>query len=151
MYLDVQHFRLPWPETLDNPEKWEIFWIIEGFRIKLTKILFWEFNYWWILIYYYLPPASKRVELINFSGPNRRFGHCDSADCKQHGTKWSAQGPERVPSQTASRKWSCRCIWYSWLTRNFADYRGFPAMADINWHWISILHVKIHFIHIKKL
>ena len=34
-----------------------------------------------------LPPAAKRVEFINFSGPKRSFGRRDSADCKQCGTK----------------------------------------------------------------
>ena len=32
------------------------------------------------------------------------FIACDSADCKQRGTKWSAEGAERVPSQPVLRK-----------------------------------------------
>ena len=51
-----------------------------------------------------LYPAVKRVELISFSGPKRSFGRRDSADCKQRGTKRSAEGAERVPSQPATRK-----------------------------------------------
>ena len=43
---------------------------------------------------------AKRVELISFSGPKI----VDSDDCKQRGTKWSAEGAERVPSQPASKK-----------------------------------------------
>ena len=75
---DVQ-FYLPWPETLDNPEK-QFFQIIKVFRIKLTKN---ELNYLLINSNVLLPPAAKRVKLINFSGPKQSFGQQDSADCKQ--------------------------------------------------------------------
>ena len=51
-----------------------------------------------------LSSAAKRVELINLSGPKRSFRRRDSADCKQRGTKWSAEGIERVPSQAAMHK-----------------------------------------------
>ena len=48
-----------------------------------------------------LSPAAKKDELISFSGPKRSFRRRNSADCKQRGTKWSAEGAERVPSQPA--------------------------------------------------
>ena len=34
-----------------------------------------------------LPPAAKRVGLINFSGLKRSSGQCDSTYCKQCGMK----------------------------------------------------------------
>ena len=55
-------------------------------------------------------PAAKRLELINFSRTKRSFGRSDSADCKQCGMKWSAEGADRVAPQPASRK-PCRRIW----------------------------------------
>ena len=88
-----------------------------------------------------LPPAAKRVKLINFSEPKRRFGRRDNADCKQRGEKWSAEGPIAA-----------------WLKKNLPLYLifliiqkifffricGFPVTADENEHRIWILHVKIH-------
>ena len=76
-----------------------------------TKNKLLQFNYWSILMYNYLLPQIGWSWLI-FSGPKRSFGRRDSADCKQRGTKWSAEGAERVPSQPASRK-PCGRIWYS--------------------------------------
>ena len=54
-------------------------------------------------MYYHLTPAAKKGE-VNLSGPKRSFGRRDSVDCKQRGTKWSAEGAVRVPSQPAQRK-----------------------------------------------
>ena len=34
-----------------------------------------------------LPPAVKRMELIEFSGPKLSFGRSDSAECEQRGAK----------------------------------------------------------------
>ena len=44
-----------------------------------------------------LPRATKWVDFINFSGPKRRFGRRDNADCKQRETKWSAVGADQSP------------------------------------------------------
>ena len=68
---------------------------------------------------------------VNFSGPKRSFGlRGRSVDCKQRGTKWIAEGAERVPS--------CRRIWYFRYSLKiaFPDYKGFPLTADENWHRI---------------
>ena len=52
------------------------------------------------------PPASKRAELINFSGPKRSFGQPAIAS----GVGLSeAPKSERVPSQPASRKPAAVC------------------------------------------
>ena len=45
-------------------------------------------------------PAAKRVELTIFPDQSEALLRCDSA-CKQRGTKLSAEGAERVPSQSA--------------------------------------------------
>ena len=82
-------------KPLDKPKKRLFFRIIARFRIKLTKNKLLWFIYWSILMYYPLL-SQKNVELINLSGPNQSIGRRNSADCKQRGTKWSAEGAERV-------------------------------------------------------
>ena len=67
-------------------QKTGIFRIIKSFRIQFTKK---STSVAQLLINsdVLLPPAAKRVELFNFSGPKRSFGSRDCADCKQRGTK----------------------------------------------------------------
>ena len=45
-----------------------------------------------------LPPATKRVELINFYEIKQSFGLRDSADCRQRETKLSTKSAERLTS-----------------------------------------------------
>ena len=45
-------------------------------------------------MYYYL--VKQKGWSFNFSGSKQSFGRCENADCKQRGTKWSAEGSERV-------------------------------------------------------
>ena len=61
----------------------------------------------------YIEKAKKKKKNpsnnTNFSRPKQSFVQCDNADCKQYGTKWSAEGAEEVPSQPATRK-PCRSL-----------------------------------------
>ena len=54
------------------------------FYMPLGKIILWQ-----ILMYYYLLPQNS-VKLIYFSGPKRSFVRRNSTNCKQRGTRRSA-------------------------------------------------------------
>ena len=100
---------------------------------------------------YALPPATKRVELINFSGPKRGFGRRDDADCKQRGTKWSADGDE---SPIAACLNESRPPYLIFLVIRNICLSGLSRISDHGrqiWHYIWSLHFKIHYINVKKI
>ena len=80
----------PEQETLDNPGKRSFSQLSRVSELKLSASVIQLLINSNIL----LPPAAIRVELIIFSGPKWSFGQRDSADCKQRGTKWSAEVAE---------------------------------------------------------
>ena len=130
------YFCQPELGTIDNLEKNYIFRIIEGFRIKVTKNQLLRFNYWLMLMYYYLLP-QKCWRFFNFSGPKLSFGRRDSA-----GTKWSAEGAERVPSQPATREPCCR-VWYSQLPGENIIFRIIEV--DIGFEFSKSKYTNLYF------
>ena len=80
--------------------------------------------------------------MINFSGLKQSAIAPIASSVR---TKWSAENPEQVPSQPASRKLCCR-IWYfrkSGKKLFFFRLTRFSGHSRRKWTWIRILQVKI--------
>ena len=77
-----------------------------------------------------LPPAAKRVGLINFPAPKRSFGRRDSAYCMSVGgsevLKPLSESDRSLPQGN---------------TAAVSDIRGFLVPANVNGHPIWILHI----------
>ena len=125
------------------------FWVIEGFSIKLTKNKLLRFNYWSILMYYYLL-SQKGWSWLIFLDQSVALGDAIAPIATSVGqseelkalSKLHRSLPEGNPAAISDILDNREKYIF------FPDYQGFPVTADENGHRIWILHVKIQYIDI---